>query len=142
MYLYFKSDGKGYCRYTVSVDDRNIADFTRTPFNGGAENVTKEHEYQIIGLLPGRVNYITVNFYSPKGELSKTGTWQITLPADDSGLAGRLSVEEGYSKQTISKGCMWFLQMAGKVKMERNIMRLPCMTIPVYCVLIFQRMAM
>lgn len=104
MYLYFKSDGKGYCRYTVSVDDRNIADFTRTPFNGGAENVTKEHEYQIIGLLPGRVNYITVNFYSPKGELSKTGTWQITLPADDSGLAGRLSVEEGYSKQTISNG--------------------------------------
>ena len=24
MYLYFKSDGKGYCRYTVSVDDRKI----------------------------------------------------------------------------------------------------------------------
>lgn len=142
MYLYFKSDGKGYCRYTVSVDDRNIADFTRTPFNGGAENITKEHEYQIIGLLPGRVNYITVNFYSPKGELSKTGTWQITLPADDSGLAGRLSVEEGYSKQTISNGLYVVLQMAGKVKMERNIMRLPCMTIPVYCVLIFQRMAM
>ena len=141
MYLYFKSDGKGYCRYTVSVDDRNIADFTRTPFNGGAENITKEHEYQIIGLLPGRVNYITVNFYSPKSYRRREhgrshfrqmiAVWQ-----------GACQLKKVIANRRSVMGCMWFLQMAGKVKMERNIMRLPCMTIPVYCVLIFQRMAM
>lgn len=104
MYLYFKTTGHAYCRYTVSVDDRQIADFTRTLLNNSSGNMSKEHEYQIIGLLPGRTNYITLNLYNKKKELSDTATWKIDLPADKTGLTGRMTVQKGYSKQTITNG--------------------------------------
>lgn len=54
LYMYFKSKGNFYCRYTISVDDDKIPDFTRTLDNGASGNVSKEHEYQIIGLVPGK----------------------------------------------------------------------------------------
>ncbi|MDE6851333.1 MAG: aryl-sulfate sulfotransferase N-terminal domain-containing protein, partial [Lachnospiraceae bacterium] len=64
LYLYFKSDGKGYCRYTISVDDPAIPDFTRTLLNDGSGNLSKEHEYQLIGLIPGQRNIITLRLYN------------------------------------------------------------------------------
>lgn len=52
MYVYFETSGKCYCKYTISVDDANIPDFTRTARTGKAGNVSTEHEYQILGLVP------------------------------------------------------------------------------------------
>lgn len=104
MYIYFKTNGNAYCRCTISVDDKEIPDFTRTLLNNKPGNLTKEHEYQIIGLIPGRTNYITINMYNKKKELADTATWQIDLPADTTGLPERMSVEKGYSKQTITNG--------------------------------------
>ncbi len=104
MYVYFKTSGKAYCKYTISVDDTQIGDFTRTALNNAPDNLSKEHEYQIFGLLPGRTNYITLQLYNKDDELSDTATWKIDLPADETGLPQQLSVEKGYSKQTISNG--------------------------------------
>ena len=44
MYVYFKSNGRCYCRYTISVKDKKIPDFTRTAQSGISGNLTKEHE--------------------------------------------------------------------------------------------------
>ncbi|MCH5266961.1 MAG: aryl-sulfate sulfotransferase [Lachnospiraceae bacterium] len=104
MYVYFRSNGSAYCRYTVSVEDKQIADFTRTLLNNGSGNLSKEHEYQLIGLLPGRTNYITIKMYNKKKELASTGTWSIDVPADTKGFPERMTVEKGYSKQTITNG--------------------------------------
>ena len=40
MYVYFKTDGRCYCKYTISVKDKNIPDFTRTLIAGDSNNVT------------------------------------------------------------------------------------------------------
>ena len=64
MYLFFQTDGKCYCRYTISVKNDKIPDFTRTLANGASGNVSTEHEYQIIGLVPGQTNFITLKLYN------------------------------------------------------------------------------
>lgn len=104
LYLYFKSDGKGYCRYTISVDDPSIPDFTRTLLNDGAGNLSKEHEYQLVGLIPGVKNYITIRLYNKKDELAAVQTYSIDAPAATDGAQAKLSVEAGYSKTKVSNG--------------------------------------
>lgn len=104
MYLYFKSEGRGYCRYTITVDDPAIPDFTRTLLNDGANNLSKEHEYQLIGLIPGQKNIITVRLYNKKDELSAIQSYSIDVPALPDGSAVKLGTEKGYSKTSISNG--------------------------------------
>ncbi len=104
LYLYFKSDGKGYCRYTISVDDPAIPDFTRTLLNDGAGNLSKEHEYQLIGLIPGVKNYITVRLYNKKEELAAIQTYSLDVPAGTDGAQAKLGTEAGYSKTKVSNG--------------------------------------
>ena len=81
MYVYFETSGKCYCKYTISVDDANIPDFTRTARTGKAGNVSTEHEYQILGLVPGMKNYITLAMYNSDDELSEKQTFSIDIPA-------------------------------------------------------------
>lgn len=104
MYLYFKSDGKGYCRYTITVDDPAIPDFTRTLLNDGSNNLSKEHEYQLIGLIPGVKNYITVRLYNKKDQLAAIQTYSIDIPANTDGAQTQLGVETGYSKTKVTNG--------------------------------------
>lgn len=104
MYLYFKSEGKGYCRYTISVADPAIPDFTRTLLNDGSGNLSKEHEYQLIGLIPGQRNIITVRLYNKKDELSAIQSYGIDVPALTDGAAVQLGTEVGYSKTTVTNG--------------------------------------
>lgn len=104
LYLYFKSDGKGYCRYTISVDDPSVPDFTRTLLNDGNGNLSKEHEYQVIGLIPGQRNIITLRLYNRKDELSAVQSYGLDVPALTDGAAARLGTETGYSKTVVSNG--------------------------------------
>lgn len=104
MYLYFKSDGKGYCRYTISVDDPSIPDFTRTLLNDGAGNLSKEHEYQLIGLIPGFKNIITLRLYNRRDELSAIQSYSIDVPALTDGAVTKLRTETGYSRTEVSNG--------------------------------------
>lgn len=98
LYMYFKSKGNFYCRYTISVDDDKIPDFTRTLDNGASGNVSKEHEYQIIGLVPGRTNYLIVKLYNKKDELANTLYYKVDMPKSRSGAQTILSSEKGSSK--------------------------------------------
>lgn len=104
MYLYFKSSGNSYCRYTISVKDSEIPDFTRTLQNKGSGNITKEHEYQIIGLVPGVTNYITLRLYNKDDDLAAQRIYQVDIPNSPSGARTRIAVEKGYSKTVISNG--------------------------------------
>lgn len=104
MYLYFKSEGRAYCRYTVTVKEPDIPDFTRTFLNDGKENLSKEHEYQLIGLVPGKKNFITLQLYNRKHQLSAKQTYSIDVPEITDGAQVKLDVETGYSKTKISNG--------------------------------------
>lgn len=110
LYLYFHTKGKCYCRYTISVDDKKIPDFTRTLSNGASGNVSKEHEYQIIGLVPGYTNYITLKLFNNKDELSQTLYYRVDMPESQIGAQVILPSEEGLSKVTIQNGLYTVLQ--------------------------------
>lgn len=104
LYMYFKSKGRFYCRYTVSVDDDKIPDFTRTLDNGASGNVAMEHEYQIIGLVPGKTNYLIFRLYNKKDELANTLYYKVDMPKSYSGAQTILKLEEGRSKTSLQNG--------------------------------------
>lgn len=115
MYVYFTTSGNCYCRYTISVKDENIPDFTRTAMTQTSGNVTKEHEYQIIGLVAGQTNYITMNLYNSDDELSDTNTFSVTIPASQTQSSNILTTTKGRSKTTISNGLYVVFQDGSKV---------------------------
>ena len=104
LYMYFKSKGRFYCRYTVSVDDDKIPDFTRTLDNGASGNVAMEHEYQIIGLVPDKTNYMIFRLYNKKDELANTLYYKVDMPKSYSGAQTILKLEEGRSKTPLQNG--------------------------------------
>lgn len=104
LYMYFKSKGRFYCRYTVSVDDDKISDFTRTLDNGASGNVAMEHEYQIIGLVPDKTNYLIFRLYNKKDELANTLYYKVDMPKSYSGAQTILKLEEGRSKTPLQNG--------------------------------------
>ena len=104
MYVYFKTEGKCNCKYTVSVKDSKIPDFTRTLINGGSGNISKEHEYQIIGLVPGKTNYITLNLYNKNDELSQSLTYSVTMPKSSCNAKTIIKSSTGYSRKEIQNG--------------------------------------
>lgn len=104
LYMYFKSKGRFYCRYTVSVDDDKIPDFTRTLDNGASGNVAMEHEYQIIGLVPDKTNYLIFRLYNKKDQLANTLYYKVDMPKSYSGAQNILKLEEGRSKTPLQNG--------------------------------------
>lgn len=104
MYVYFKTDGRCYCKYTISVKDRKIPDFTRTLIADGSGNVSTEHEYQLIGLVPGMRNYITLKLYNRKDQLSKSIVYAVDIPKSATQAKTRISTYDGRSRQEISNG--------------------------------------
>ena len=104
LYMYFKSKGRFYCRYTVSVDDDKIPDFTRTLDNGTSGNVAMEHEYQLIGLVPDKTNYLIFRLYNKKDELANTLYYKVDMPKSYSGAQTILKLEEGRSKTPLQNG--------------------------------------
>lgn len=104
MYVYFTTSGKSYCRYTISVKDTKIPDFTRTAISSSSGKLTKEHEYQIVGLVAGQTNYITMRLYNSKDELSEVRTFSVTIPKSRVQAKGILETVKGRSKTTISNG--------------------------------------
>ena len=66
LYVYFTTDDVTQVSYTVSTPDTNYPDFSATPVGGN--DYSTEHEFQVIGLIPGKDNDITVTLTSQNGE--------------------------------------------------------------------------
>ena len=116
MYVYFNTSGRCYCRYTVSVKDKSIPDFTRTLLNNESGNLTKEHEYQIIGLVPGKTNFITLNLYNKNDELYKSVTYRVRIRESQTGARTILDKSDGNSKKELSNGLYTVFSQGKRVK--------------------------
>lgn len=119
MYVYFETSGNCYVRYTISVKDTAIPDFTRTAYIRTGGSVTKEHEYQIQGLVAGQKNYIHLKMYNKDDKLSETKTFSVDVPASAVGASNQLTSKKGVSKKTISNGLYVLFQdgiKTGKTK--------------------------
>lgn len=107
-YLYFKTPEEVKLEYTIYVQEEKIPNFTRTPYNSEISNFTREHEYQITGLVPGKDNYIILKLYNKKGKKLVTKTYKVSMEKLDSNIPTTLSTTKGLSTEPISKG-LFFL---------------------------------
>ena len=72
LYVYFETDSAVKVSYTIHVKEDDIADFSRNVYQD--EEYQKEHEFQVIGLIPDTEN--TITFYI-KNEDGSTDTKEI-----------------------------------------------------------------
>lgn len=104
LYLYFHTSQKADVRYTVTVEDGNVPDFTRTCLNADGSTLTKDHECTVIGLVAGMKNYIVMELCDKNDVVLDTMTYSIDVPESSSGAAVQLPKEQGRSKEVISNG--------------------------------------
>lgn len=104
MYLYFKTTEATYVKYTIQVENSNIPNFNRTLYNGQNDNVTREHEYQLMGFIPGEKNLLILQMYNKKGDLLNKKVFSIQVPALSSKADTKLNVSKGRSEEQISNG--------------------------------------
>lgn len=84
-------------RYTISVKDNNIPDFSRTLKNDGEKGVVLSHNYQINGFVPGVKNFLIIKIYSEKNKEITRKTFSIQVPKLKSGEMQKIKVNEGKS---------------------------------------------
>lgn len=61
-------------RYTITVEDETISDHIRYVNNGQENNLAKEHEFLVEGLLPGKTNFIVMELVDSTGNTRETKT--------------------------------------------------------------------
>ena len=102
--LYFTTDVNREVSYTIHVDDKDINDFSRTLSNGEDGNVTKNHAYQLIGLIPGEENEVTLTLKDEAGKTIDTNEFTVDLSDVSVNAEKKLEVTEGDSKEELSNG--------------------------------------
>ena len=103
LYTYFKTTQPVYIRYTIQVEDAPIPNFTRTLCTQDGQ-VTREHEYQLIGFVPGMENLLIMQMYDENDKLLNRKVFSIEVPALQSKAQVKLPVTSGRSEEQISNG--------------------------------------
>lgn len=101
-YFYFRTNYSGMIRYTVTVADESIPDHVRYVNNGMPDNLTKEHQFTVSGLVPGMKNYIVIEVLGRTGAKRDSVTYSYDVPSCSART--KLSVEEGKSKEDSTLG--------------------------------------
>lgn len=97
LYLYFETDMATSVSYTVHVD--GLTDFTAEAADASGKEYTKTHEFQLIGLVPGEVNEVTLTISGKWGNTRQTICFTVEMPETRSGYATQLEVTEGESSR-------------------------------------------
>lgn len=111
LYLYFKTGEDTRLKYTISVEDETIPDFTRVANNSEYGDLSAIHEYQLNGLVPGMKNYIILQLYNQKDKLVNQAVYVYEPEQVEAVIPVKLSVTEGRSeeKDQISNGLFCIL---------------------------------
>ena len=88
------------------VDSPKVAAFSRTPRGSGAP--ATEHEFKVIGLIPGYKNTVTLTCTAQDGT-SRTSTFAVKTPALKGEEEERLTVTEGESNTPLADGLFTIL---------------------------------
>lgn len=103
VYMYFTTDSACAASYTISADGYD--DFSKTLNNGNNSGYTTEHEYLLVGFIPGVTNNITVTLTDANDNIVDTLSWSYDVPD----LLGsedniQLEVTAGNSSEALSDG--------------------------------------
>lgn len=113
LYLYFETDLPTQVTYTIHVEKDDIPDYTAVAANGDGQEYSKTHEFQIIGLVPGETNQVTMTLTGSWGNVRQQVTFSITMPDTHSGYPTRLEYKNGDSGQELSDGLFALMRTNG-----------------------------
>ena len=121
LYLYFATDLDTKVTYTIEAD--GTTSFTRTAQNvfldeqaqekSGGREYAKQHEFQIVGLVPGKVNHVTLAVTGEFGVQRQTVTFSLSMPDAESGYATKLASVDGESDAAPSPGLYALVRVNG-----------------------------
>ena len=78
VYMYFKTDDECNVSYTISAEGYD--DFSKTLNNSNNNGYTTEHEYLLVGIVPGTTNNITVILTDANENIIDTLNWSYDAP--------------------------------------------------------------
>ncbi|MGI6010108.1 MAG: aryl-sulfate sulfotransferase [Ruminococcus sp.] len=113
LYMYFETERKTQVTYTIHVEDDSIPDYTKTVMDASGENYTKTHEFQIIGLVPGAANEVTMEISGSWGNVRQTVKFNVDMPENQSGYSTKLETTEGESGEKLSEGLYAMMRVNG-----------------------------
>ena len=103
VYMYFKTDDECNVSYTISAEGYD--DFSKTLNNSNNNGYTTEHEYLLVGIVPGTTNNIIVTLTDANENIIDTLNWSYDAPK----LLGsednvQLEITTGSSSEPLSDG--------------------------------------
>lgn len=107
LYLAFETDLNTEVTYTISAE--GTSDYTATAAGG----YTKDHEIQIIGLVPGKTNEVELTMRGAWGVQRSTLTFTIDVPGTQSGYSTQLSYTDGSSTTELADGLYAMMRTNG-----------------------------
>lgn len=113
LYLYFETEGNREVSYTIHVEDETIPDFTRTAAEDGESSYSKSHEIQIIGLVPGMKNEVTLTLSGSWGNVRQTVHFTVDMPETQSGYPVQLEYTDGDSDAEPAEGLYTMMRING-----------------------------
>lgn len=123
LYLYFETDLPTQVTYTVTTSNADTQEWTATARNCflDQDDVQAEqeseystvHEFQLIGLVPGATNQVTMTITGEWGNVRQEVTFSIDMPETASGYATQLESTEGESTQQLSDGLFALVRQNG-----------------------------
>ena len=103
LYYYAKTDQASYAVATIETTDKKSVAYKHTLQTVSGDKYVKQHEYQIIGLVPNTKNKITMQFFNKKNKpISKTCFYVTTKK--DSSIPKMEKTATGKSKVKMTDG--------------------------------------
>ena len=113
LYLYFETEQDTKVTYTIHVEADDISDFTAEAADASGQEYTRNHEFQLIGLVPGERNEVTLTMTGTWGNTRQVVRFSVDMPETSSGYSTRLEVTEGSSDQPQAEGLFAMMRVNG-----------------------------
>ena len=113
LYLYFETEQDTKVTYTIHVEADGISDFTAVAADASGQEYTRNHEFQLIGLVPGERNEVTLTMTGTWGNTRQVVRFSVDMPETSSGYSTRLEVTEGSSDQPQAEGLFAMMRVNG-----------------------------
>lgn len=113
LYLYFQTDVATKVSYTIHVEDEDIPDYTAYAADASGQEYNRTHEFQIIGLVPGETNQVTMTISGSWGNARQIVSFTVEMPETRSGYATKLEVTDGSSDAAQAGGLFAMMRVNG-----------------------------
>lgn len=105
--VYFETEEESKVSYSIEVDSKSINKYEQNLYTG-AEEYEKDHSYQLIGLVPGYINKISLSVTTKEGKVSQKN-FQVNMKNSETIAERKLKLTEGESKETLTNGLFTML---------------------------------